>query len=178
MLFHNQPLIFLQRSCHRIQCVTLDRLVIIFSSASVVFTSLLFFFRIRAVFNTYPWVVAFFAGLWVSVLGGCLVFIVDIFFTGVGHGESCVEHDPNLYQSRHGCFHSVVNHHSPDKRYSCFPGVCPVFQILYLLWIPSGILQGNVSGWTGLLLVGNFLIIVSCFKTAHRLFFSTGPSLP
>ena len=57
----------------------LDRLVVIFSSATVVLTSLLFFFRTRAVFNTYPWVVAFFAGLWVAVLGGCLAFIVDIF---------------------------------------------------------------------------------------------------
>ena len=60
-------------------CVMLDRLVACFSGATVVFTSLLFFFRTRALFNTYPWVVAFFAGLWLAVLGGCLGFIVDIF---------------------------------------------------------------------------------------------------
>ena len=59
----------------------LDRLVVIFSSATIVFTSLLFFFRTRAVFNTYPWVIAFFGGLWVAVLGGCLAFIVDSFLS-------------------------------------------------------------------------------------------------
>ena len=60
-------------------CVMLDRLVVTFSSATVVFTSLLFFFRTRAVFNTYPWVIAFFACLWVAVLGGSLAFVIDIF---------------------------------------------------------------------------------------------------
>ena len=63
-------------------CIMLDRLVVVFSSATIVFTSLLFFFRTRAVFNTYPWVViAFFGGLWVAVLGGCLAFIVDTFLS-------------------------------------------------------------------------------------------------
>ena len=102
------------------------------------------------------------------------------FFTGAD--ESCVEYDPRLYQSRHGPFHSVVNHHSPDKRYSCFPSHIMAFipyflwslhtpdwhQILYLWWLPAEILQGNVSGWTGLLLVSNPLL--SCFvKIAHTL---------
>ena len=62
-------------------CVMLNRLVVVFSSATIVFTSLLFFFRTRAVFNTYPWVIAFFGGLWVAVLGGCLAFIVDSFLS-------------------------------------------------------------------------------------------------
>ena len=43
------------------------------------FTSLLFFFRTRAVFNRNRWVVAFFACLWLAVLGGCLAYIVDAF---------------------------------------------------------------------------------------------------
>ena len=57
----------------------LERLVVVFYCATVVFTSLLFFFRTRAVFNTYPRVIAFFAGLWLAVLGGCLAFIVYVF---------------------------------------------------------------------------------------------------
>ena len=60
-------------------CIILERLVVVFFCAAVVFTSLLFFFRTRAVFKTYPWVVAFFAGLWLAVLGGCLAFIIDVF---------------------------------------------------------------------------------------------------
>ena len=55
----------------------LGRLVIVFYSTTIVFTSLLFFFRIRAVFNRNPWVTAFFAGLWLAILGGCLPYIVD-----------------------------------------------------------------------------------------------------
>jgi hypothetical protein len=43
-----------------------------------VFTSLLFFFRTRAVFKYYPWVIAFFAGMWVVVLVGFVPFLVDV----------------------------------------------------------------------------------------------------
>ena len=51
-----------------------------FYCAVLVFTSLLFFFRTRAVFNTDPWILtAFFAALWLAVLGGCLALIVDGF---------------------------------------------------------------------------------------------------
>ena len=57
----------------------LDKLVVNFYCTALIFTSLLFFFRTRAVFNTYPWVVAFFAGLWLAILGGCLAFIVEIY---------------------------------------------------------------------------------------------------
>jgi chromate transport protein ChrA len=57
----------------------LERLVVVFFCAALVFTSLLFFIRTRAVFNMNPWVVAFFAGLWLALLGVCLSFIVDIF---------------------------------------------------------------------------------------------------
>ena len=53
--------------------------MIFFYCAVLVFTSLLFFLRTRAVFNGNPWVTAFFAGLWLAVLGGCLAFIVDAF---------------------------------------------------------------------------------------------------
>ena len=57
----------------------LGRLAVVFYCAALVFTSLLFFFRTRAIFKRNPWVTAFFAGLWLVVLGGCLALIVDIF---------------------------------------------------------------------------------------------------
>ena len=57
----------------------LGRLAVVFYCAVLVFTSLLFFFRTRAVFNKYPWATAFFAGLWLAVLGGCLTLIVGVF---------------------------------------------------------------------------------------------------
>ena len=56
-----------------------NRLGIVFYCAVLVFTSLLFFFRTRAIFIRNPWVTAFFAGLWLTVLGGCLALIVDVF---------------------------------------------------------------------------------------------------
>ena len=59
-------------------CFVLFRMVVVFYSSTVVFTSLLFFFRTRAVFDSYPWIVAFFAFMWLVVLGGCLAFVVDI----------------------------------------------------------------------------------------------------
>ena len=57
-------------------CIRLERMVVILYCSVVVFTSLLFFFRIRAVFNRNPWVVAFFACSWLVVLGGSLAFII------------------------------------------------------------------------------------------------------
>ena len=60
-------------------CVILTRQAVVFYCAVLVSTSLLFFFRTRAVFNRNPWVTAFFAGLWLAVLGGCLALIDDVF---------------------------------------------------------------------------------------------------
>jgi hypothetical protein len=78
MLFHNPD--FCSAIFPNSTCLILERLVVSFYWATVVFTSLLFFIRTRAVFNTYPWVVVFFAGLWLAVLGGCVAaFIVNIF---------------------------------------------------------------------------------------------------
>jgi hypothetical protein len=57
----------------------LSRLVPFLYSTAIIFTSFLFFLRIRAIFQRTPWIVAFFAGLWLAVLGGCLAFILDVF---------------------------------------------------------------------------------------------------
>ena len=57
-------------------CIKLEKLVVVFYSATIGFSSLLIFFRTRAVFSTYPWIIAFFALLWVAVLAGCLPLLV------------------------------------------------------------------------------------------------------
>ena len=77
MLFHNQfPISSAIYSSST--CLKLGRLVAILYCATIIFSSLLFFIRTRAVFKKDPWVVAFFAGLWLAVLGGCLAFIIHI----------------------------------------------------------------------------------------------------
>ena len=78
-LFHNQTSDFSSAILSNSMCIILERLVVTFYCAAVIFTSLLFFFRTRAVFNAYPWMVAFFAGLWLAVLGGCVALIVNIY---------------------------------------------------------------------------------------------------
>ena len=60
-------------------CVILTRMVVFFDCAVLVFTSLLFFFRVRAVFITNPRIIALFAVLWLTILGECLAFMVFIF---------------------------------------------------------------------------------------------------
>ena len=78
-------------------CIVLSRLAVVFFCATVVFTSLLFFFRTRAVLILYPWVVAFFAILWLAVLGGCLAFIVDIFEPLPVDPASCINSTINPF---------------------------------------------------------------------------------
>ena len=75
MLFHNQLSDFSSVVPNPI-CIRFQRLLIILHCTVIVFTSLLFFLRIRAVFDRNPWVVAFFACSWLAVLGGSLAFIV------------------------------------------------------------------------------------------------------
>ena len=53
-------------------------MVVLFCSV-IASTSLLFFIRTRAIFKSNRWIIAFFAGFWLAVLGGCLAFIIDIF---------------------------------------------------------------------------------------------------
>ena len=57
----------------------LSRLVPFLYCASIIFTSFLFFLRTRAIFQRSPWIIAFFAGLWLAVLGGCLAFVFEVF---------------------------------------------------------------------------------------------------
>ena len=56
---------------------------------AVPLTSLLFFFRARAVFGRDPFAVAFFGVLWLGVLGGCLTTIPGIGGANIGPTPYC-----------------------------------------------------------------------------------------
>ena len=80
----------------------LGRLAVVFYCAVLVLTSLLFFFRTRAIFNKNPWIIALFAALWLAVLGGCLALIVDIFEPTLANSASnttalCLDSGINPY---------------------------------------------------------------------------------
>jgi hypothetical protein len=59
-------------------------------SLTIVFTSLFFFFRIQAVFDKNPWIIAFFAGLWLAVVAGSLVFVVGVSTVNIGPTKYCM----------------------------------------------------------------------------------------
>jgi len=61
----------------------------VFYSLTIVLTSLLFFFRVRAVFNKNPWIVALFVGLWLSVLAGCSTLVVGVNAVHIGPTKFC-----------------------------------------------------------------------------------------
>ena len=53
-------------------------------------TSLLFFFRARAVFRMNQFAVAFFGALWLGVLGGCLAVIPGLYGVNIGPTLYCL----------------------------------------------------------------------------------------
>jgi hypothetical protein len=58
---------------------------------SVTSTSLLFFFRTRAVFDRNPWIVAFFAVLWLGVVAACVTVIVGVDGTNLDSTRYCID---------------------------------------------------------------------------------------
>ena len=76
----------------------LERLVVALYCAVLAFTSLLFFSRTRAIFDKNPWVVAFFSGLWLAILGVSLAFIVVMFRPEQGAETAiCLNPDVSSY---------------------------------------------------------------------------------
>ncbi|KAF8808739.1 hypothetical protein BYT27DRAFT_7096258 [Phlegmacium glaucopus] len=71
-------------------CYGLQKTMDVFYSITVVSTSLLFFFRIRAVFDMNPWISAFFAALWVAVLAGCLAFVAGLNAVHIESTQYCI----------------------------------------------------------------------------------------
>jgi len=72
-------------------CSKLEKGLGILFFFSVTSTSLLFFFRTRAVFDRNPWIVAFFAGLWLAVVAACVTVIVGVNGVNIGSTRYCID---------------------------------------------------------------------------------------
>ena len=72
-------------------CYRLERTESVFFCLCVSCTSLLFFFRTRAVFDTNPWIVAFFLGFWLAVVATGVLVIVGLESTNIGSTEYCTD---------------------------------------------------------------------------------------
>ena len=152
-------------------CIKLEKLAPIFYCSSVVFSSLLFFFR--AVFSTYPWIIAFFALLWVAVLAGCLPLVIYslkptqalppgpppsnipiCYNGGIDPYAAAATIIPLINDTL--VFVAItwrLSLNSYEFSYT-FHGW---HEILILWWLRADILQGITTRWTGLLLVKTFL---------------------
>ena len=53
-------------------------------------TALLFFFRVRAVFNQNKFIVAFFALMWLAVLAGCIMGAHGVTGSNIGTTDYCM----------------------------------------------------------------------------------------
>jgi hypothetical protein len=71
-------------------CFNTEKALSVLFCLAVPLTSLLFFFRARAVFGMNPFAVAIFGVLWLGVLGGCLTTIPGIGGTNIGPTPYCV----------------------------------------------------------------------------------------
>lgn len=78
-------------------CYWLEKFSSILFSLCVPSTSLLFFFRIRAVFDRNPWILAFFSGLWLAVVATCVLATVGVDSTHVGSTKYCIEGEIKSY---------------------------------------------------------------------------------
>ena len=72
-------------------CYGLEKTLTVFFLLSVTSTSLLFFFRTRAVFNGNPWIVAVFAGLWLAVVAACSTVIIGVDGFNIGQTDYCID---------------------------------------------------------------------------------------
>ena len=64
---------------------------------SVTSTYLLFFFRTRAVFDMNPFIVAFFAALWLAVVAACLTVIIGVDGVNIGSTRYCIDGEVKSY---------------------------------------------------------------------------------
>ena len=78
-------------------CYRLGKISNVLFFLSVSCTSLLLFFRTRAVFDRNPWIVAFFFGLWLAVATTGVLVIVGVDETNFGPTEYCTEGQVKLF---------------------------------------------------------------------------------
>jgi hypothetical protein len=72
-------------------CYTVEKISSVFFLLCVPSTSLLFFFRTRAVFDKNPWVVSFFLGLWLAVVATCVLVTVGVDETNIPGTKYCID---------------------------------------------------------------------------------------
>ena len=160
-----------------------NRMAIVFYCAILVFTSLLFFFRTRAIFIRNPWVTAFFAGLWLAVLGGCLALIIDVFEpipvdSATNTTAICYYSGANPFVAAVTII-SLINDtlvflaiswrlfRNSYEIYTVKSGIRFLIFGDYLPVFSKALLQDGQAYY----LLAFFLIYVSCLKIAHRLLF-------
>jgi len=78
-------------------CYKLEKSLGVLFFLAVTSTSLLFFIRIRAVFDRNPWVVAFFAALWLAVVAACLTVIIGVDGVNIGPTRYCIDGEVKTY---------------------------------------------------------------------------------
>ena len=70
-------------------CYRLGKITDVLYFLCVSCTSLLLFFRTRAIFDKNPWIVAFFFGLWLAVATSGVLVIVGVNETNIGQTKYC-----------------------------------------------------------------------------------------
>ncbi|KAF4609851.1 hypothetical protein D9613_010431 [Agrocybe pediades] len=71
-------------------CRVFEKVVDWLFPVAVPFTSLLFFFRVRAIFDNNKFVVAFFGFMWLAVLAGCLTVTQGVTGANIGTTNYCI----------------------------------------------------------------------------------------
>ncbi|KAF8815956.1 hypothetical protein BYT27DRAFT_7128485 [Phlegmacium glaucopus] len=71
-------------------CSVLKKVLAVVTCVAIPSTSLLFFFRTRAVFDRDPWIVGFFAFMWLAVFASCLTPIPGIKVANIGTTNYCM----------------------------------------------------------------------------------------
>ncbi|KDR73162.1 hypothetical protein GALMADRAFT_125223 [Galerina marginata CBS 339.88] len=77
-------------TAHAGNCATFEKVVCALYPVAIPATSLLFFFRVRAVFDSNKYVIAFFAFMWLAVLGGCITVTRGVTGINIGPTDYCL----------------------------------------------------------------------------------------
>ena len=78
-------------------CVQVERIANYLYPLALSSTALLFFFRVRAVYNRNKYVVAFFSFMWLAVLAGGLTAIQGVVGANIGPTNYCVMYNVKPY---------------------------------------------------------------------------------
>jgi len=77
-------------TAHAGNCPKFEKVVCALYPVAIPATSLLFFFRVRAVFDSNKLVIAFFAFMWLAVVGGCITVTRGVTGINIGPTDYCL----------------------------------------------------------------------------------------